>query len=73
MKVNRSRATEPLNLRDSDDLGDPDALSDHQIVVRRRERRWLGVVAAGLAVVALLAVIVYGTVSWRELQRINPP
>ncbi len=67
MKVNRSRATEPVDLRD------PDALSDQQIVVRRRERRWLGVVAAGLAVVALLAVIVYGTVSWRELQRINPP
>jgi UPF0755 protein len=48
-------------------------LSRHEVVVRARERRWLGLVAAGAAVVGLIVVVVYGTVTWRELQRINPP
>ena len=44
-----------------------------QIAVGTRPRRWLGVGASVVAIVVLVSVIVYGTVTWRELQRINPP
>ena len=54
-------------------LDDPHSLSRRQIIVRGRERRWLGIVAAAVAMIALVVVVSYGTVSWRELQRINPP
>lgn len=63
----RSGADEP------EASGDPHALSRHEVAVRPRERRWLGIVAVGAAIVGLVVVIVYGTVTWRELQRINPP
>lgn len=52
---------------------DPHALARHQIVVRGRERRWLGFSAVVAATIALVVVISYGTGTWRELQRVNPP
>ena len=65
-----SRRSRPESGSDSID---PHAMFRHQIAVGTRPRRWLGVGASVVAIVVLVSVIVYGTVTWRELQRINPP
>lgn len=52
---------------------DRDDLVRSTIVVRRRERRWLGRIAISTSVIALLGVVLYGWITWRHLERVNPP
>lgn len=52
---------------------DRDALLRRSTVVRARERRWLSRIAIVLSVVVLLGVVLYGWVTWRHLERVNPP
>ncbi len=56
------------------DVGiDPDAVVSSQLVVRGRERRLLTRVSILLALAVLLGVVAYGLVTWRYLERVNPP
>ncbi len=52
---------------------DRDALVRRSLVVRTRERRWLGRIAVVFSVVVLLGVVLYGWITWRHLERVNPP
>lgn len=52
---------------------DRDAVIRISFDVRSRERRWLSRAAIVVSIVALLGVILYGWVTWRHLERVNPP
>ncbi len=52
---------------------DRDALARRSVVLRSRERRWLGRGAVVVSVLVLLGVVLYGWVTWRHLERVNPP
>ena len=52
---------------------DPNALLRTVVVLRRRERTWLGRIAVASSIIALLVVTIYGMTTWRYLQRVNPP
>lgn len=52
---------------------DPNALRQTVVVLRRRERTWLGRIAVASSIIALLVVTIYGLTTWRYLQRVNPP
>ena len=55
------------------DLGGRDDVLRSSFVVRERERRWLGTTVIVTSVAVLLGVVLYGWVTWRHLQRVNPP
>lgn len=53
--------------------GDPDALIRRRLVLRGRERHWLGRAAVLGSLVLLVGVVLYGWITWRYLERVNPP
>ena len=65
------RAREPESDREAD--LDRDAVVRTTFDLRPRERRWLGRTAIVVALLALLGVVLYGWVTWRHLERVNPP
>lgn len=52
---------------------DRDAVIRSSVVVRSRERRWLGRVAIMMSIAMLLGIVLYGWIGWRHLERVNPP
>lgn len=52
---------------------DPDALIGRRFVLRGRERRLLGRASVVVSVVMLAGVVLYGWITWRYLERVNPP
>lgn len=62
----------PVDVGPDHDL-DPEAVVRHEVVVRSKERRWLGRTALIAIVALVVGVVSYGWSTWRYLERVNPP